>query len=658
MPNAPAEIKNILGPDGLLSRSLAGFEYRPSQLDMALLIQDAMDKKIPTLVEAGTGTGKTFGYLVPIILSGKKAVISTGTKNLQEQIYFKDLPLLQAAFRFKIDAMIMKGRKNYLCLNKYHQFFAQTSLFEDAHVEAKERLDRWRRKTIFGDRAELSWLSDEDPLWDALSSTSEQCQGMHCMFQEDCFLGRLRRSAARARIIIVNHHLFFSDLKVKKSGFGEILPRFQVALFDEAHNIEEIGTSYLGESLSTHQLTELVSDMEKGLRGRRDGGKTRLQKHLNCIKVEVENIKTLFEGRDIKGRLDEGFLDAISEGPARKIRRALKRIGDQERLGGRDDFSTETARPKGGTSFAVLTARAEELNILLDEILWKRDANWLNWYEKRKKSLVFHASPLDISESMDELVYGKTEATIFTSATLSTQGNFNYFRSRLNLPEDTLEGLYPSHFDFKSQTLMYLPKDLPLPNAPDFGASIAQRIVEITQRSLGRALVLFTSYHNLNIVWHILKDHVPYTLLRQGDAPRSILLDAFRNDVHSILLGTASFWQGVDVPGESLSCLIVDKLPFDSPGEPLVAARIDAIREQEGNPFMLYQVPSAIISFKQGIGRLIRKNTDRGLLSVLDKRILTSRYGGLFLSSLPEIPMSHDLSDITRFFEGRKEKFQ
>ena len=654
MPNAPSEIKNILGPDGLLSRSLSGFEYRPSQLDMALLIQDAIDKKTLSLVEAGTGTGKTFGYLVPIILSNKKTVISTGTKNLQEQIYFKDLPLLQKAFRFNIDAIIMKGRKNYLCLYKYHQFFAQSSLFKTDHAEAKERLDQWRRKTIFGDRAELPWLSDDDPLWDALSSTSEQCQGIHCMFQEDCFLGRLRNSAARSMIIIVNHHLFFSDLKVRKSGFGEILPRFQVALFDEAHNIEEIGTSYLGESLSTRQLTELVGDMEKGLKDPRDGGKARLLKHLNSIKIEIENIKALFKDRDVKGRLDEGFLSAIREGPARKIRRALKRIEDQEGLGKRDEFGTETVRPKGGTSFAALAARAAELNILLDDILWKRDASWLNWYEKRKKSLVFHVSPLDISESMHELVYEKTQATIFTSATLSTNGNFNYIRSRLNLPEDVLEGLYPSHFDFKSQTLMYLPKDLPVPNAPDFGARIAQRIAEITRHTRGRALVLFTSYQNLNTVWHMLKDNIPYTILRQGDAPRSILLDAFRTDVHSILLGTASFWQGVDVPGESLSCLIVDKLPFDSPGEPLVAARIDALREQGENPFMTYQVPSAIITFKQGMGRLIRKNTDRGLLSVLDKRILTSRYGGLFLSSLPKIPISHDLSDISRFFGTTK----
>jgi ATP-dependent DNA helicase DinG len=251
---------------------------------------------------------------------------------------------------------------------------------------------------------------------------------------------------------------------------------------------------------------------------------------------------------------------------------------------------------------------------------------------------------------MNELIYQKTHTTIFTSATLSTNGNFDYIRSRLDLPVGSLEGLYPSHFDFKTQTLMYIPKDLPVPNDPEFGARIAQRIAEIVESSQGRALVLFTSYHNLNIVWNVLKDTVPYSILRQGEAPRSVLLDSFRTDVHSVLLGTASFWQGVDVPGESLSCLIVDKLPFDSPAEPLVAARIDAIRDQGGNPFMEYQVPSAIITFKQGMGRLIRKSSDQGLLSVLDNRILTSRYGRLFLASLPKIPLCHDVSDIRRFF--------
>jgi ATP-dependent DNA helicase DinG len=275
----------------------------------------------------------------------------------------------------------------------------------------------------------------------------------------------------------------------------------------------------------------------------------------------------------------------------------------------------------------------------------------LNWYEKRKKSLLLHASPLDISERMNESLYQKLQTVVFTSATLSTNKTFHYIRSRLGLPDTTLEAIYPSHFDFENQTLLYVPRDLPNPNVSDFASKVAVRIMEILEKTGGRALVLFTSYHNLNLVYQILKDKIPYTILRQGDAPRSILLDQFRRDIHSVLLATASFWQGVDVPGESLSCLIIDKLPFESPGDPLVAARIDAIRNKGGNPFTEYQVPSAIISFKQGLGRLIRNNSDRGVLSVLDVRVLTSRYGRFFLESLPHIPMSHDLDDISRFFE-------
>ncbi len=652
MPNPPVTIEDVLGSDGLLARSLQGFEFRSSQLEMALLIQKCLQKKIPAIVEAGTGTGKTFGYLVPLILGDKKAVISTGTKNLQEQIYFKDVPLLRKATRLNIDAMIMKGRRNYLCLFKYHQYFSQSSLFKTGLAETKQRLEEWIKKTTFADRAELSWLADDEPLWDAISCPSDQCLGTHCMFLEDCFLGRLRSKAARSKIIIVNHHLFFADLKVKKSGFGEIIPRFQVAMFDEAHNIEEIATSYLGESLSTNQLIELVSDFEKEMKDLKDVVKGKLKKHLNAVKAATQHLRTIFDDREDKGRIDHKTLSAISEGPAREISRGMKYIQEKAGLKELDKVHPETAEVR--PSFHALKARAEELNQLLKQILSKRDTNWLNWYEKRKKSLVLNASPLDVSERMNELLYEKVQTTIFTSATLSTNGNFDYIRSRLGLPRDVLEGIYPSHFDFQTRTLMYVPRGLPTPNEPNFGSEIAQRILDIIKRTMGRALVLFTSYHNLNLVWLILKDNVPYTILKQGDAPRSVLLDAFRQDVHSVLLGTASFWQGVDVPGEALSCLIVDKLPFDSPGDPLVAARIDAIRNREGNPFMEYQVPSAIITLKQGLGRLIRKSSDSGILSVLDIRIMTSRYGRFFLDSLPKIPVSHDLSDISHFFEMMK----
>jgi len=368
--------------------------------------------------------------------------------------------------------------------------------------------------------------------------------------------------------------------------------------------------------------------------------KGKLKTCLKGIKTGSEALRRRLNEKGEKGRLDHAVLSEISHGPGREIRRGLKYI--QEKAG---------LKELNNAALQLLVARTRELDQLLDNILCKRNSDWLNWYEKRKKSLVLHASPLDISERMNESLFKKLRTVAFTSATLSTNKTFHYIRSRLGLPDTTLEAIYPSHFDFENQTLLYLPRDLPNPNASDFASKVAIRMTEIIEKTDGRALVLFTSYHNLNLVYQISRDNIPYTILKQGDAPRSMLLEKFRKDIHSVLLATASFWQGVDVPGESLSCLIIDKLPFESPGDPLVAARIDAIRDKGGNPFTEYQVPSAIISLKQGLGRLIRNNFDRGVLSILDVRIMTSRYGRFFLESLPQIPISHDIDDIKRFFE-------
>jgi ATP-dependent DNA helicase DinG len=609
---------------------------------MALLIQEALKKRLPVIVEAGTGTGKTFGYLVPVILSGKKAVISTGTKNLQEQIYFKDIPLLAKIMDLNIDSIMMKGRQNYLCLYRYHQHFGQKNLFEKRSVDFGKRLGKWIETTQFGDRAELDWLKDDDTFWDAMSSTSEQCLGGRCIFFEDCFLNRLRREAARSKIVIVNHHLFFADMKVKKGGFGEIIPRFQVAVFDEAHKIEEIATLYLGESLSTNQLMELMNDLEKKAKGPQYMEKGGLKKHLNTVRAETENLRTLLNDREDRGRLDSDLLTAMSAGPARKIIEGLRYLREKPGLEAPDD-----------SELSVIFIRAEEFEQRLGEILRHRSRNWLTWYEKRKNGLILYTSPLDISELMTRLVYGKLETTIFTSATLSTNGSFDFICSRLGLDRDVLSGMYASHFDFQTQTLMYIPKDLPVPDAPPFVEAVAERIKDILERTMGRALVLFTSHSNLNHVYAMIRDKIPYPIFKQGDAPRSLLLSKFRDEVHSVLLATGSFWQGVDVPGEALSCLVIDKLPFDSPGEPLIAARIEAIRERGGNPFMEYQLPSAVIALKQGLGRLIRNSSDRGILSVLDTRIMNSRYGKFFLESLPNIPITHDLHEIDRFIKTK-----
>jgi ATP-dependent DNA helicase DinG len=595
---------------------------------------------VPAVVEAGTGTGKTLGYLIPLVLSGKKAVISTGTKNLQEQIFFKDVPLLSKATGIEVDCMLMKGRKNYLCLHRYFQKFSQGSLLRPDQERVRKKIEKWLGRTEFADRSELAWMRDDDLLWDAISSTSDQCLGSECIHVEDCYLNALRRRAAQSKIIIVNHHLFFADLMIKKEGFGEIIPRFQVVIFDEAHKVEEIATTYFGESLSTNQLVELVSDLEKEGRNLQETKGQDLKRQLDLLKTKTEELRGLFHGAVEKGRLDEEALEMIQMGPAHDIGRGLGYM--QEKSGLKD---SENA------SLQTYATRAGELRQRLEKVLSFQDPDWLNWYEKRKKGVVLHASPLDISEQMKEFLLQKGRTTIFTSATLSTSGNFDYVRSRLGLSEDVLEGIYPSHFNFEDQTLLYVPKDLPAPNDPDFGRKAAERILDILKLSSGRALVLFTSYHNLNLVYQLLDGKVPYTIFKQGEAPRSSLLEEFRQDTHSVLMATGSFWQGVDVPGEALSCLIIDKLPFDSPGDPLVAGRIESVRARGGNPFMEYQLPSAIISLKQGLGRLIRNVSDQGILSILDVRMLTSRYGRFFFDSLPQIPLSHELKDIGQFFE-------
>ncbi|MBN1906271.1 MAG: ATP-dependent DNA helicase [Deltaproteobacteria bacterium] len=623
-------IDKTLGKGGLLSRYLGDFEYRPAQVEMAHVIERALALKSQVMIEAGTGVGKTMGYLVPIIISGKKSVISTGTKNLQEQIFFKDLPLITGAMGVKVNSLLMKGRTNYICLNRYHQHFDMVSFIKPEMMEKRRLIDAWLNRTETGDRAEVSWLGDDDPVWDMISSSSDRCKGPDCPHRDDCYIIKLRRLAAKADIIIVNHHLFFADLMLKADGFGEIIPRFEAVVFDEAHKVEDIATSYFGASLSSGQILDLAADVQKETD--EEGGKPHEDAVMNiaALRSGIARINTHFSTAPEKGRLnieeiknEEGIaLDSIIKG--------LKYV--------QKNFENS------------LSTRAQELEDNLDVIFSSGKGNWLEWYEKRKRGVTFHASPLDIAENMREQLYQNVKTIIFTSATLSTGGTFDYIRSRLGISENANEAIYPSHFNFMEQVRFYIPLDLPLPVSDGFVPAITERITEILKLSHGRALILFTSYHNLNSVYNSLKGTIPYRIFKQGEAPKGILLEDFKRNTGSVLMATGSFWEGVDVPGETLSCLIIDKLPFDSPGDPIVGARIDMINSRDGNPFMEYQVPSAIISLKQGLGRLIRKSTDRGILAVLDKRIVKSSYGRFFIKSLPEMKTVNDLKDLEGFF--------
>lgn len=647
--NSSDKINQIFAPEGLLAKYLAGFEYRPGQKEMTEAVLDTLIQGGKLLVEAGTGIGKTLAYLVPAALSGRKVLISTGTKNLQDQILSKEAPFLQKYLFPELAVVCLKGRKNYLCLHKWRRLQMQSDVPFSQQLDLWPRLNAWIEKTTTGDRAELSWLPDNHPLWSEISSSSEQCLGSACPEAESCYINLLRKEAARADIIVVNHHLFFSDLVVRDSGYGEVIPRYEAVIFDEAHHIEDIATTYLGYTVSTHQVFDLIRDAEQEINS---GGLASKQKiaHLKNLAQLRGHIETFFgllpvtAGRTKIGRplcQDSvlGPLQAVIVPELVKQGRVMEVLGVK------------------GEILAPLSRRFSELARDFASITAMEKPDMIYWLEKKERSVLLAASPLDVASTFQTKLYSRVPALVFTSATLTTQApaslrqeSFDFFKSRVGLGEETKELTIPSPFDYAKQTLLYVPGDVPEPRSPAFCTAISQEIERILASSSGRALVLFTSYHNMEEVYHIIKNRLPFPLLIQGEKPRPVLLDLFQKDIHSVLLATNSFWEGIDVPGEALSCVIVDKLPFGTPSDPVMEGRLEWIRKQGKNPFLSYQLPLAVLSLRQGFGRLIRSSKDRGLLAILDVRTLKRGYGRAFLQSLPQTPITHHQEDIRRFF--------
>jgi ATP-dependent DNA helicase DinG len=661
-------------PDGALARAMRGFEPRAGQLDMAAAVADVFEYGGVLLAEAGTGTGKTLAYLVPAILSGERVLVSTGTKNLQEQIYFKDIPALREALGIPFTATLMKGRANYLCLHRLEQLNDGPA----AHDVFLPIIRAWSTRTDTGDRAELDELPEDVAFWNEVSATAETCLGTECSRYDECFVTRMRQRAAESDVVIVNHHLLCADAAVRQNAYGEVIPACSRAILDEAHQLEDVATQYFGFSVSNYRVEDLARDVERFVslgvvteRETRDEiakAIERLRDHAKAFFADLalahrggrvrseERVRTTAESmgetRESADHLS-GALDILESTLAllTTVRLPVPRPDERKPdTTGTADHDEPASRGKGEDA-ASLARRAGDMCNELRLLRRSGDDDYVYFVEFRGRGIFLRASPIDVSTIVHDLLLDRMHTTVLTSATLTVDGGFDYIRSRLGIRE-AAEVRLASEFDFSRQAILYLPPRMPDPRADDFALAAGREVVEILKRTRGRAFVLFTSYATMRAVQAIAEMALDYPILAQGTAPRSQLLNQFRGTPHSVLFATSSFWQGVDVVGEALSCVIVDKLPFASPGDPITAARIDAIRARGGDPFGEYQVPLAILALQQGLGRLIRHRQDRGVLAVLDPRLRTKGYGRRFMSSLPPAPVVHDLSHIDAFFSG------
>jgi len=642
---------------------MPGFEPRGGQVEMAAAVARVFETGGVLLAEAGTGTGKTLAYLVPAILKRERVLISTGTKNLQEQIFFKDVPALRDALGIPFTATYMKGRANYLCVHKLDQLndgFISRDVF-------LPMIRAWSTRTETGDRAELQDLPEDLPFWNEVSATAETCLGTECPRYDDCFVTKMRQRAAASDVVIVNHHLLCADAAVRQSAYGEVIPHCNRAIVDEAHQLEDIATQYFGYSVSNYRLEEIARDIERSLMivaagDRKAGGEIsraveRLRDYAKAFfsdlafahrgdgRVKGEErvratVESLADCAEAAGHLTSA-LDILQSTLA--LVASVK--SSPGAAGSPDDVDPEDAREQ----IAALARRCGEIRDELRFMLRAADAEYVYFVEFRGRGIFLRAAPIDVSAIIREMLLARMHATVLTSATLTVDGTFDYVRDRLGVRHAD-EIRLPSEFDFARQAILYLPPRMPDPRSAQFVSAAGREVVEILKRTEGRAFVLFTSYATLRAVQSIAEMALDYPILSQGTAPRSQLLAQFRETPHAVLFATSSFWQGVDVVGEALSCVIVDKLPFASPTDPITAARIDAIRARGGDPFADYQVPLAILALQQGLGRLIRHRQDRGVLAVLDPRLRTKGYGRRFVESLPPAPVVHDLARVTEFF--------
>ena len=630
-----------LAEDGLLARAVPGYEPRAAQLEMARAVERALRRDSTLLVEAGTGTGKTLGYLIPALLSGKRVVISTGTKTLQDQIVQRDLPLLAAHWPEPIAAACMKGLQNYLCLRRYEEFRRSPGAVMGATARQLPLIERFRETTLTGDRAELAELDKDAAIWPEVASSSDTRIGARCKYFEQCFVTRMRRNAEAAKLIVVNHHLFFADLALRGPHVPGIIPPYDAVIFDEAHMIEDVATDFFGVSVSTLKLEVLMRDAQRAFAA--VGLHMASERLITSVGLTAAHFfETLPRPRAGEGGRVPLPIDTLvsrMQEPMFALDNALDALA---RFAQREEAESDAVQQ--------IARRAEQIRNDVALIADGGPGDHVTWTVARGRSVNIGCSPVEVGGVLRDRLYMHGGATVLTSATLSTSGSFDYVKARLGVDADAEEVCLDSPFDYATQAALYLPRGLGDPRDVHFAERAVAEIRALVEVTHGGAFVLCTSIRSMQQLAEMMRPQLRHKLLVQGTAPNATLLEAFRADGNAVLFATAGFWQGVDVPGSALRLVIIDKLPFDVPSDPLVSARCQRLKERREEPFMRYLVPSAALTLKQGFGRLIRSRADRGIVALLDERVSTKGYGKVFLRSLPAARRCSSLEELRAFW--------